>query len=174
MRDSRIVEHSEAIKAALEAQRFATPAGLRALTIHQLTQHALDGGMPPAQRIKCLELLGKITEVALFTERREIIKVTNSAQAREQLLDSLRAAINADAMDVDEIQGDDLLAELAAIEHDPGQDETDNDDDPPGGHPPSSSDDARTPLHSNPHFQTGPNSAGTQSDSVTDVEEEDA
>lgn len=171
MSDSRIQGYSEAIKAALEAQRFATPAGLRALTIHELTKGALSAEMPPAQRVKCLELLGKITEVALFTERREIIKVTDSAQARSQLLDSLRAAIKAEAVDVDTINGDDLLAELAAIEHNPGPGETTEADDPPGGYTPDALDACATPLHSNPHNESGPISAGTQSTLDSDVED---
>jgi hypothetical protein len=54
----------EAFQAAFEAQRYATPVHLRAMTIHQLTKNALNEDFPPAQRVKCLELLGKITEVS--------------------------------------------------------------------------------------------------------------
>ena len=63
----------EAFRAAIEAQKYATPTHLRALVISELTRHALDAGFPPAQRIKSLELLGRITEVAAFTERREVV-----------------------------------------------------------------------------------------------------
>jgi hypothetical protein len=67
--------------------------------------------MPPAQRVKCLELLGKITEVALFTERRETVITHDSEKIREKLLASIRSAIKFEATDVD-VSGDDLLAEL--------------------------------------------------------------
>jgi hypothetical protein len=104
----------EAFKAAFEAQKYATPAHLRAMTIHELTKHALDEGFPPAQRLKALELLGKITEVALFTERREVVSVSNPAEIKEKLMASLRLAISADgATDVNATDGaEDLLAEI--------------------------------------------------------------
>lgn len=115
MKNPAIVAQVEAYKVALEAQRFATPAHLRALTIHKLTEGALDPEMPPAQRVKCLELLGKITEVALFTERRETVVTHDSEKIRERLLASIRSAIKADATDVD-TSGDDLLAELGGTD----------------------------------------------------------
>jgi hypothetical protein len=49
----------EAFQAAFEAQRYATPVHLRAMTIHQLTKNALNEDFPPAQRVKCLELVGE-------------------------------------------------------------------------------------------------------------------
>lgn len=103
----------EAERAALEAEKYATPAALRALAVHQLKLHALDESFPPAQRVKCLELLGKITEVALFTERREIVKTEDSGQARDKLMAMLRQAITANAADADIVDADSLLAELA-------------------------------------------------------------
>jgi hypothetical protein len=86
----------EAFQAAFEAQRYATPVHLRAMTIHQLTKNALNEDFPPAQRVKCLELLGKITEVALFTERREVVTVSNPEEIKERLMASLRLAMGSD------------------------------------------------------------------------------
>jgi len=112
--DGRIQAQIDAFKAAFEAQKYATPAHLRAMTIHELTKHALDENFPPAQRLKALELLGKITEVALFTERREVVSVSNPAEIKEKLMASLRLAISADgATDVNATDGaEDLLAEI--------------------------------------------------------------
>jgi hypothetical protein len=90
----------EAFQAAFEAQRYATPVHLRAMTIHQLTKNALNEDFPPAQRVKCLELLGKITEVALFTERREVVTVSNPAEIKERLIASLRLAMGDEVIDV--------------------------------------------------------------------------
>jgi len=84
----------EAFKLAIEAQRYATPAALRALVIERLTAAAINPEHKPAQQLRALELLGKVTEVAAFTERREIIKSDSPADAREKLLASLRAAIS--------------------------------------------------------------------------------
>lgn len=105
----------EAFKLALEAQKYQTPLHLRALTIHKLTEKVLDPDCPPAQQIKAMELLGKITEVALFTERREVIQHNTSDQMKEKLLSSLRLAISSQGVtDVTETDPESLLAELTA------------------------------------------------------------
>lgn len=117
---------AEAFRAAYEAAKYTTPAHLRSLAIHQLTMHALNEECPPAQRIKALELIGKMTEVALFTERREVVQVTDSAQIKARLMDTLRQAVQAQAIDVD-TDAESLLAEL-----DPGAAVTDSSEAGPG------------------------------------------
>ena len=105
---------ADRISTALEAQKYQTPAHIRALTIHELTRHAISEDTAPAQRIKALELLGKITEVALFTERRETVVTTDSADARAKLMNAMRLAISShDTIDAEYTSADDLLAELA-------------------------------------------------------------
>jgi len=59
-------------------------------------------------------LLGKITEVALFTERRETVVTTDSTEARAKLMQAMRLAISShDTIDAEYTSADDLLAELA-------------------------------------------------------------
>ena len=107
----------DAFKLALEAAQHNTPAALRALAIHKLTEHAINPDTPPAQQIKAAELLGKMTEVALFTERREVVTVSDSGAVRDKLLASIRLALasqgaeDAEAVDV---TASELMAELAA------------------------------------------------------------
>jgi hypothetical protein len=112
----KIAAQIEAFKLAAEAKRYATPAALRNLVIERLTATAIDDDIAPAQRLRALELLGKVTEVAAFTERREVVTVTDSGALRERLLDTLRTAITTDArvmqrlraaqaVDVDEADG---------------------------------------------------------------------
>ena len=108
--DPAIQSQAEAFKAAIEAQKYQTPAHLRALVIHQLTQAALNEDFPPATRVQALKALGTVTEVAAFTERREVVKVTNAEDAKEKLLATLRLAMQSNAVDVD---ASELLAELA-------------------------------------------------------------
>lgn len=175
MTNGSIVGYADSLKAAMEAQRFATPAGLRALTIHELTKGALDAEMPPAQRVKCLELLGKITEVALFTERRETVTVSRSEDAKTALLASIRAAIKADAIDAKTIEGDELLAELiSAKEQDPTASENPETATPPEGHPPSQDEGTAQPVHSNPHIGSPEIAAVAQSSlgSITVLDDE--
>jgi len=111
--NSKVQTYLLALKAAQEAAAYLVPARLRALAIHKLTEKALDDEVPHAQQIKALELIGKMTEVALFTERRELIQITTSDQMKDRLLQSLRLAISQDgAIDVEATSADDLLAEL--------------------------------------------------------------
>ena len=108
-----IATQVEAFKVALEAQKYQTPAHLRALAIHKITEKVLDEDCPPAQQLKALELLGKITEVALFTERREVVQVSDPREMREKLMASIQLAIeNSQAIDIEARSADDLLAEL--------------------------------------------------------------
>ena len=104
----------ESMKVSLEAQKYLLPAHLRALTIQKLTEKALDPDVNHAQQIKALELLGKITEVALFSERKEIITTDTSATAKNRLIASLAQAIRSSAhISIDKKQeADDLLAEI--------------------------------------------------------------
>jgi hypothetical protein len=98
----------EAFKVAIEAQRYATPQALRALVIERLTAAALNPEVKPAQQLQALALLGKVTEVACFTERREIIRTDNAREARDKLVQSLRLALSAGGDGADS-----LLAELS-------------------------------------------------------------
>ena len=116
MKNPAIALQVEAIQVALEANQHITPASLRALAIHKITEKALDPEVPPAQQLKALELLGKITEVALFTERREIVQTTNSQEMKDKLLNSIRLAISSQgATDVEVDDADSLLAEITGV-----------------------------------------------------------
>jgi hypothetical protein len=117
MNDPKIAAYAEAINKAIELQALQTPQHLRALVVTELTKHAINEELPPAQRLRALQLLGTVTEVAAFTERREVIKTTNSVDARAQLVDSLMLALKNNATDVDDTTAQDLLAELNAGAH---------------------------------------------------------
>jgi hypothetical protein len=119
--DSRIQAQIDAFKLAIEAQKYTTPLHLRALVIQRLTEKAIDPEVKDSQQLKALELIGKLTEVQSFTERREILHTNaDSVTMREKLMQSLRLALsNQDVEDVDE--ADQLLAEITG--------ESDSDDD---------------------------------------------
>ena len=185
---------AERISTALEAQKYQTPAHIRALTIHELTKHAISEDTAPAQRIKALELLGKITEVALFTERREVVQVTDSADARAKLMHAMRLAISShDSIEAEYTSADDLLAELAGDapsddmlaghEEQATDPATDTDNEPaiagakangipatPPHPDPENKGNAMPPLlHSIPHNQSAPNvSKNTGLDEIID------
>lgn len=166
-----IAAQVEALKLANEAAKYATPAALRALVIQQLTAHALAEDVKPAQRLKALELLGKVTEVAAFTERREIIKTTDAGAARAALLENLRQALKGSAVDakiitarparvtgvtLEAIEAQD--SGPAAAQADPGRPDEGPEADPTAPHPPDAPQARAHPMLSNPHTRSGSNS----------------
>jgi hypothetical protein len=108
--DSR--QQIDAFKLAFEAQRYTSPAHLRALAIQQLTEHSLNPDWPPAQRVKCLELIGKMTEVVCSPRDGRLSKSPTRPRSRPAH-GYLRTITQAQAQDVDDTAADSLLAELA-------------------------------------------------------------
>lgn len=109
--DSRIQAQIDAFKLAMEAQKYTTPLHLRALVIQRLTEKAIDPEVKDSQQLKALELIGKLTEVGSFTERREIVNISDSNTMKEKLIQSLRLALsNQDVEDVSD--ADEILAEI--------------------------------------------------------------
>lgn len=117
-KNGKVSAYILALEEAKAAETYLLPARLRTLAIHRLTNLALNDEIAPAQQLKALELIGKMTEVALFTERRELIQTTDSASMREQLLNSIRLAISSEgATDVEAIEVDSLLDEINGTGH---------------------------------------------------------
>ena len=116
--NSKVSTYIQALEQAKEAETYLLPARLRTIAIHRLTGLALNDEIPPAQQLKALELIGKMTEVALFTERRELIQTTDSTTMREQLLNSIRLAISSEgAEDVEAVEVSSLLEEISGAGH---------------------------------------------------------
>ena len=108
-KDSRIALEIEAFRLAAEAEKHRTPVQIRSLVTDQLIQHAINEDVPHATRIRALELLGKLTEVASFTERRETVVHHSSTDIRARLIEQLRS-VNV----IDQDDGTDLLDEIAS------------------------------------------------------------
>ena len=158
MRDERIQKEVEAYTLAIEAERQRTPAALRSLVVHQLTRHALDQDVPPAVRISALRLLGQITEVAAFTERKEVRTISSSEDARRQVMQEIQRLMGANADTVEDAkvigEADELLRELAGP-HPPGS--------PPVAEPESQPD-----THTIPHESSLPEAKAIAANSDTE------
>ena len=111
-RDPRIAKEIEAYTLAIEAEKHRTPTALRALVIQQLTEHALDKDIPPAQRIKALQLLGTVAEVGAFVELKQVRTISSSEDARARVMQELRGLLTSGATDATVIEADSLLQEL--------------------------------------------------------------
>ena len=112
MRDERIQREIKAYELAIQAAEHRTPSALRDLVIHSLVQTLIDPETNPAQRIQAAKVLGTVTEVAAFTDRKEVTTITSSHDARERVMHELRALMNQDATDATVIDADSLMAEL--------------------------------------------------------------
>jgi hypothetical protein len=167
-----VTAYVERLEQAQEVVRLSTPARLRALVISELAQHVISEENTAKEKLTALKLLGSVTEVAAFTERREVLQVSASVEIRQELIKSLEQAIKAHGVaDRTVTDVDSLLAELSAaktieaepaqlveaeLESGPGASETVNLEHPPGGHPPSTDKISTQPLLSNPHNGSQP------------------
>jgi hypothetical protein len=115
MRDERIQREVEAYTLAIESAKHRTPAALRALVIQGLVQVALNPDAKDAVKVQALKTIGTITEVAAFTERKEVRTISSSEDARAKVMQELRALVSGGAEDATVIEADSLMAELAGV-----------------------------------------------------------
>jgi hypothetical protein len=146
----RIQLELQALEQAKQVAALHTAEALRSLVISSLTSALIDPETKAATRIQAAKVLGQVTEVAAFTERKEITHIQDSGAIRSQILDQLKSMMlgSADAQDVD---ANSLLVELAG------------DEPHPGGTPPNAERDSDAHMHSNELEQFPPESAFPQS-----------
>jgi hypothetical protein len=145
----------EAYKRAFEAREYRKPERLRELVIHQLTEMALNPEVKDAQRIKSLELLGKVAEVGAFMDRKETKVIHESSKIKEKLLDQLKTIINIDAKEIDSDDADELLREISGNQE--AEDQKHDSTDPTTTRPPNiDTPEGDSPIHSIPHIQSTP------------------
>lgn len=134
----------KAFELALEAQKYQTPAHLRALVINSLVGVLVDPESNAAQITNAAKVLGTVTEVAAFTERKEVTTITSSEDARAKVMMQLREMMKANATDAVEIEADSLMKELAGDSETPTT--------------PFADQESPTTMHSIPHPQSPQNS----------------
>jgi hypothetical protein len=112
MHNPRIANEIEALQLAEAAAALQTPAQLRALVIQTLVQTAIDPETKPAVRVQAAKVLGTVTEVAAFTERKEVRTISSSEDARAKVMQEIKALmLGTDS--AEDIQANELLAELS-------------------------------------------------------------
>jgi hypothetical protein len=137
--DPRVAREIEAYTLALETAKLRSPAALRELVIQSLVRVIVDPDSKPGQITAAAKVLGTVTEVAAFTERKEVRTISSSEDARARVMAELRGLISAGATDatVIEADADSLMRELAVNFNAAAEgNETAQDADPPTGHPP--------------------------------------
>jgi hypothetical protein len=145
----------EAYKRAFEAREYRNPERLRELVIHQLTEMALNPEVKDAQRIKSLELLGKVAEVGAFMDRKETKVIHESSKIKEKLLDQLKTIINIDAKEINSDDADELLREISGSRENLAAENESQSSDPTTTRPPIFDHaEGGSPIHSTLHIQS--------------------
>lgn len=93
VKSTNVQTYITALEAQKEVEEYLLPPRLRSMAIHKLSSMALNDELPPAQQLKALELVGKMTEVALFTERRELVHTLDSATLKAKFMEAVQMAI---------------------------------------------------------------------------------
>ena len=83
----KIANMIEAFTLANEAREYLIPAQIRTMAIQNLVSIAIDEGEKSSNKLKDLELIGKMSEVALFSERKEHIHLHSSIDIKAKLLE---------------------------------------------------------------------------------------
>jgi hypothetical protein len=110
--DERIKAEIQAYSLALEAQKHRTPEALRSLVIQSLVEVLIDPEAKQSTKVACAKVLGTVTEVSAFTERRETTIIRSSDTAKADLLKQIRTMFSGNVTDVESIDPNALLAEL--------------------------------------------------------------
>jgi hypothetical protein len=159
MGNTRIQLLIDAYTNAFEAREYRNPERLRELVIHQLTEMALNPEVKDAQRIKSLELLGKVAEVGAFMDRKETKVIHESSKIKEKLLDQLKTIINIDAKEINSDDADELLREISGSRENLAAENESESSDPTTPQPPIFNHaEGGSPIHSTPHIQSAPKS----------------
>jgi hypothetical protein len=101
----------QAMTLANEAAKYADASSLRNLVIHSLVQVLIDPDAKHATKVASAKVLGTVTEVAAFTERKEISHIQHSDAIKDQIMAQLKTMM-LDTSDAVTVDATDLLAEL--------------------------------------------------------------
>jgi len=152
--DIRIKAEIQALEHAKQVAAWHSAEALRSLVISTLTSAIIDPDTKPATKITAAKILGTVTEVAAFTERKEVTHVKDSGAIRAQILEQLKSMMlgTDDAIDVD---ANSLLTELTEP------------DTHRGGTPPNAEWDSDARVHSN-QLEPSPNIPEPSDDDPTE------
>lgn len=106
-----IAQEIEALKLAQAAAEHRSPAALRALVIQTLVEVATNGEEKAAVRVNAAKVLGTVTEVAAFTERKEVRTISSSEDARAKIMAELKTLM-LNSGDTVDIEANSLIDEL--------------------------------------------------------------
>ena len=89
-KNPNVAKTIEALQKAKELADSLSAAQIRALILSDLVKHSQDEDARLADRLTAVKLLGQLTDVAAFTERKEVLNIKASADIKGQLLEKLK------------------------------------------------------------------------------------
>ena len=115
MKNPAISAMIEAFTLANEAREYLIPAQIRTMAIQNLVTIAIDEGEKTSNKLKALELIGKMSEVSLFAETKTHLHLHSSQDIKGRLLESLRLAFSSSRSinDLAKRKAESLLIELS-------------------------------------------------------------
>lgn len=110
----KIANMIDAFTLANEAREYLIPTQIRSMAIQNLVSIAIDEGEKTSNKLKALELIGKMSEVSLFSETKTHVHLHSSADIKTKLIEGLRQAFtNTRSLnDQAKIKAESLLLEL--------------------------------------------------------------
>jgi hypothetical protein len=169
MKNPAISAMIDAFTLANEAREYLIPAQIRTMAIQNLVSIAINEEEKTSNKLKALELIGKMSEVSLFSETKTHVHLHSSDDIRGKLLEGLRQAFtNSRGLnDLAKRKAESLLIELSearTIEADdseeietPAPSEIVEPATPPTPAPKNQADADGLLLHSIPHKQSDSN-----------------
>ena len=112
--DPRIIREIEAYSLAIEAAKYRTSEGMRGLVLQSLVAVLIDPDSKNSDKLAAAKILGSVTEVSAFTERKEITTINGSATIKAKIMAELKAIMLGSGQDITDIVGIDnsLMDEL--------------------------------------------------------------
>jgi hypothetical protein len=90
----KIAQMIESFQLANEAREYLIPAQIRTMAIQNLVSIAINDDEKTSNKLKALELIGKMSEVSLFSETKTHVHLHSSEDIKTQLLEGLRQAFS--------------------------------------------------------------------------------
>ena len=172
-KNPKIATMIEAFQVANEAREYLIPAQIRTMAIQNLVSIAVNEGEKTSNKLKALELIGKMSEVSLFNETKTHLHLHSSADIKGKLLEGLRLAFSSSRSINDQAKrkAESLLIELA--DERPTIDEADHPSDilepatPPHPDPQKSTNAGSECMHSIPLKESDSKAAQSLLDDLT-------
>lgn len=110
----KVAQMIESFKVSNAAREYLIPSQIRTMAIQNLVSIAINEDEKTSNKLKALELIGKMSEVSLFTETKTHVHLHSSLDIRAQLVEGLKTAfINSKSLSQNaRTRANELLAEI--------------------------------------------------------------